>query len=502
MTNLKTKLVRGVLITEIACLAAAMASADPGNYNQQGPKLVGSGQFEQRGLYSSLSADGNTALIGGSGGVLVFTRSNGIWAQQQQLTAEGAVNGPPTGLVALSGDGNTAVLGGKNDNSEVGAVWVFIRSNGVWTQQGSKLVGTGAVGNAAQGSSVAVSADGNTLVEGGPQDHSGAGIDNSGAAWVFTRSGGVWTQQGSKLVGAANIQGQGLAVTISADGDTMAENSSDEYTPYAENGIFVFTRSNGVWTQQGGVLSVNPNPVGGVNLSGDGNTLLAAGYFFYRKNGVWSQEGSGLFDSGVFALSLDAGTVAVGHAADNYVAVYVQTGGVWTLHHEYTGRGNVSNAFQGSSVALSANGNTMLEGGPSDDNSIGAAWIFASPELSTSLTHAGNFTQGQTGATYTISVKNVGDRDIHAAPTSAAEVVDELPAGLSATAMYGMGWSCDITTLTCTRDDGLAVGDSFPPVTVTVRVASNAPSSVTNVAIAKGGGSTWGTAKDVTTILP
>jgi hypothetical protein len=74
-----------------------------------------------------------------------------------------------------------------------GAAWVYTRSGGVWTQQGSKLVGTGAVGNAVQGISAALSADGNTAIVGGPIDNG-----RSGAAWVYTRSGGVWTQQGLK----------------------------------------------------------------------------------------------------------------------------------------------------------------------------------------------------------------------------------------------------------------------------------------------------------------
>ena len=67
----------------------------------------------------------------------------------------------------------------------------------MWTQQGGKLVGTGAVGHAGQGISVALSADGNTAIVGGENDNSG-----TGAAWVYTRSNGVWTQQGGKLVGA------------------------------------------------------------------------------------------------------------------------------------------------------------------------------------------------------------------------------------------------------------------------------------------------------------
>jgi hypothetical protein len=119
--------------------------------------------------------------------------------------------------VALSADGNTAIVGGRDDNVAAGAAWVFTRSGGVWSQQGSKLVGTGASGVALQGQSVALSADGNTALVGGYNDNSSVG-----AAWVFTRSAGVWTQVGSKLVGtgASGFPQFGTSIALSGDGNT------------------------------------------------------------------------------------------------------------------------------------------------------------------------------------------------------------------------------------------------------------------------------------------
>jgi len=114
--------------------------------------------------------------------------------------------------VALSADGSTALVGGPQDDNGAGAVWVFTRSGGAWSQQGPKLT-AGDEGGAGQfGSSVALSADGSTALVGGPQDDSYAG-----AAWVFTRSGATWTQQGSKLTGAAaGSEGSfGLSVALS-----------------------------------------------------------------------------------------------------------------------------------------------------------------------------------------------------------------------------------------------------------------------------------------------
>ena len=118
--------------------------------------------------------------------------------------------------MALSADGNTALVGGPGDNGNAGAVWVFTRSGTTWTQQGPKLVGTGAVGDAVEGCSVALSADGNTALVGGYDDN------HAGAVWVFTRSGTTWTQQGPKLVGtgAGGDACRRLSVALSSDGNT------------------------------------------------------------------------------------------------------------------------------------------------------------------------------------------------------------------------------------------------------------------------------------------
>src|SRR6185436_5961464 len=107
-------------------------------------------------------------------------------------------------------------------------------------------------------------------------------------------------------------------------------------------------------------------------------------------------------------------------------------------------------------------------------------------DLTLTKTHVGNFTQGQTGATYTLTASNGGT----GATIGAVTVVDTLPASLTATAMSGTGWSCTVATATCTRSDALAVGASYPAITLTLDVSSNAPSSVTNTAVVSGGGET------------
>ena len=211
-------------------------------FRQQGPKLVGTGAVLNgygvaQGNSVAISGDGNTAIVGGPvdnanvGAVWAFTRSGGVWIQQgPKLVGSGAVqsySGSQQGYsVAISGDGNTAIVGGPTDAVDVGSVWVFTRSGDVWSQQGPKLTGVVDNGSPHEGHSVAISADGNTAIVGGPNDEFDPSFGRGyiGATWVFTRSSGGWTQQGPKLVATQSdgpaYASQGYSVAISADGNT------------------------------------------------------------------------------------------------------------------------------------------------------------------------------------------------------------------------------------------------------------------------------------------
>ena len=109
---------------------------------------------------------------------------------------------------------------------------------------------------------------------------------------------------------------------------------------------------------------------------------------------------------------------------------------------------------------------------------LAATPAFAQSDLTITKSHVGNFTQGQVGAQYTITVSNAGG------PLSAGNpvtVVDTLPAGLAATDMAGTGWGCDVPALTCTNLNALNPGQSYPAITLTVTVAGNAPPLADNV---------------------
>jgi uncharacterized repeat protein (TIGR01451 family) len=144
---------------------------------------------------------------------------------------------------------------------------------------------------------------------------------------------------------------------------------------------------------------------------------------------------------------------------------------------------------------------TTTDNAPATANvGVGAA------DLTVTKSHTGNFTQGQTGATYTLTVNNIGA----AATSGTVTAIDTLPSGLTATAASGTGWTCTLNQpvagqVQCTRSDALAAGSSYPPITVTVNVAANAAANVTNTVIVAGGGETNvsnDTASDPTTITP
>ena len=284
------------------------------------------------------------------GATWVFARHGTVWRQQgPKLVGTGAIGTAGQGWsVTLSADGSTLAVGGNSDIRDVGATWVFIRHGTVWTQQGAKLVGTGVFGTAAQGTSVALSANGTTLAVGGYNDDSGVG-----ATWVFTRRGSVWRQQGPKLVGteaAGHEVRQGGSVALSADGNTLAVGGDSDN--YSVGATWVFTRLGATWTQQGpklvgtGAVGHEVQQGGSVALSADGTTLALGGLYdnqyvgaswvFTRRSATWSQQGCKL-----------VGTGLVGYTT------------------------------QGNSVALSADGTTLAVGGYQDNNETGATWVFS-----------------------------------------------------------------------------------------------------------------------------
>jgi hypothetical protein len=241
--------------------------------------------------------------------------------------------------VALSADGNTALVGDGYDEGG-GSAWVFTRSGSRWNQQGIKLQGSGEVGSPAFGTDVALSGDGNTALIGGPFDNG-----EVGAAWVFTRSGETWSQRGEKLTGGGESGkgnfGYGLA--LSSNGSTALV-GGDWDNGFA-GAAWVFVRSGETWSQQG------------EKLTGSG------------------EVGSADFGRAL-ALSSDGNTALIGGGSDNSekgaVWGFTRSGTTWSPNEKLTSpEPNISGKF-GGSVALSADSSTALIGELEKER----AWVF------------------------------------------------------------------------------------------------------------------------------
>jgi len=290
---------------------------------------------------------------GAVGTTRIYIRTGVSWSQQgSALTGTGASGTSRQGKsVSLSSDGNTLAVGGNADNTNVGAVWVFTRTGGTWSQQGSKLQGTGASGASQQGASVALShTGGDTLAVGGPADASGIG-----AVWIYTRTAGVWSQEGSKLVGtgrSGGTQSMGWSVSLSSDGNTVAFGAPIDGGTIGA--VWVFTRSAGVWSEQsklvGSGRSGLPTMGHSVSLSHNGNRVAFGGPY-------------------------DAGGVGA-------VWIFSRSAGVWTqVGSKLVGAGGVGDSLywgQGTSLSFDAEGDTMACGADGDDyNSVeGQSWLF------------------------------------------------------------------------------------------------------------------------------
>jgi FG-GAP repeat len=432
------------------------------------------------GNAAAISDDGNTIAIGAphessgargingnqndksvysAGAVYVFTRRGDTVAQQAYIKASNPMEGANFGSsVVLSRDGNTMAVaayyessnatginGNQNDHSitEAGAVYIFTRTGTTWSQQayikasntGNAAVGDGFAEGDQFGYSIALSSDGNTLAVGAiGEDSNATGIngdqsDNSagqsGAAYIFTRNGGTWSQQAyvKSSMTRPNVL-FGYSIGLSANGDTLAVAEYD--ADRGKGALYVLGRSGGTWSHQARIQADNAENGDSLGysmaISDDGNTIAAgaadedclnpginpagcdkdqptdtsagAAYIFVRNGATWTQQAflksSNPHKSDWFgvriAISGDGNTVAVSAPQEDgasrgingnqtnltsseagAVYFYTRSGTTWTQQaYIKSSNSDASDEF-GSSVALSQDGRTMVVGARGED---------------------------------------------------------------------------------------------------------------------------------------
>jgi len=374
------------LVARLAVQRAELNPTDGANYDFFGIAVALSGDT------AVVGTNNHASDTGAQGAAYIFTVSDGDWVLEQELSAPDG--GPGEGFgwsVALSGD--TAVVGAPfhpvGGAASEGAAYVFTRSDGVWTQQQELTASDGAAGDQF-GKAVALSGD--TAVVGAPW--------NEGAAYVFTRSDGDWTQHElSEPDGSHDGFGSAVAVSgdtavVSAPGRgnfrgvaCVYTSSGGDWAPQQE-----LSASDGAAGDSfGGSVSVSGDTVlasAPYRTVGD-NGEQGAAYMFTRAAGDWTQQqeltasDGAAYDEFGYSVSLDGDTALVGaqgHWTDGNnqqgdAYLFTRSAGDWTQHQELAGSdGRAGDGF-GWSVSLS--GDTALVGAPFRN----AAYVFAPNEL-------------------------------------------------------------------------------------------------------------------------
>ena len=320
------------------------------------------------GRNACISDDGNTVAFSNASVVpyetVVYTRSGTTWTLEQTIIPAGTIN-TVTQMYSpsISGDGNTIAIGGYGSNSNAyigstGAVFVYTRSGSTWTQQ-QVLQTTHRLVYTELGFATELSTDGNYLIAGGRRHKNSSGT-HVGAAFIFVRSGGTWTEQAklqpSNLGSDANF---GEFVDMSSNGDYVVIGAKQDHAPLNHAGaIYIYHRSGTSWTLQASI----DNPSGtqndqfglSVSMSGDGDIVVASDkdvggstnyggrmWFYKRVGSTWSLFNAGTSSgfrpaSGIpnqwpydGSISKDGSTVLVG--CYNYDGYNQNEGGLWAF---------------------------------------------------------------------------------------------------------------------------------------------------------------------------
>ena len=345
-------------ITMTLCIAIVLTACAFTPDSQQ--KLIADdGASDDFFGYSAALSD-DTAVIGSfndddqilgkdAGSAYVFARSGKVWRQQSKLTAiDGAPNDTFGGNVALSG--NTIVVGSMRDDDsgeDSGSAYVFTRSNGIWNQLAKISAADGAKGNGF-GQSLALS--GNTVIIGSPRDDVNG--EDTGSVYVFTRDGAFWHQQ-AKLTADDSANGDLFGISVALSGDTILVGAylHDEIAPDA-GAVYVFTRSHNKWSQQAKLTAADgrETDIFGVRVALSGDTALISA----RRD-----------DDDI--MGVDAGSAYV----------FVRSGTTWKQQQKLTAPDGAEDDRFGRSVALL--GDTALVGAMFQDDkgeNSGSAYLF------------------------------------------------------------------------------------------------------------------------------
>jgi len=349
----------------------------------------------------AVSSDGNTVVAGAwaadivgtnEGAVYVYVKPGGGWGdatQTAKLTASDSATDDGLGFsVAISADGSTIVAGAYGDDTGRGAVYVYVKPGSGWANgtEDAKLTAPVRADFDNLGCSVAISSDGNLVIAGAYRENTG-GLTDAGAVYVYVKPGSGWTGTDTytaKLTASDQALDDrlGYSVAVSSDGSTVVAGAfgKDSYTGAA----YVYAKPGGGWM---GAITQNAKLTASDGVANDN-----LGYSV--------------------AVSSDGSTIVVGASGDDSGAgaayVYVKPGGGWanaTEGAKLTASDRaVGDAF-GRAVTVNSDGSVVVAGAMNADpdslSSAGAAYVYVKP--------GGGWVDATEGAKLTASVKAASD---------------------------------------------------------------------------------------------
>jgi uncharacterized repeat protein (TIGR01451 family) len=412
------------------------------------------------------------APAGGFGAAYVFLRATGVWYEQQKLTDSGPVQARFFGdAVVVSGD--TAAVGAPLDGPDAGAAYVFDRSAGFWTEQ-QKVAASDASAGDRFGSSVALWGD--TLVAGAPSDDAGT-MSDVGSAYVFGRTSSSWAEK-QKLLAPDGAGGDAFGYSVAVSGETIAAGADDDDTPGGQHA--------------GSVHVYRPHVSDLAVTKTDGQTTAVPGepvtYTIVASNaGPDAAAGASIADA-FPAILLGAAWTCTASSGSSCTAagtgnvndsVSLAAGGTAT----YTVTGTVAASASGTLVNtanLSPPGGTT-DPDPGNNSATDVDALAPEADLGIAKTDSADPVSPGDPLTYALVVTNAGPSD-----ATSVTVTDTLPAGVTFVSSSPGPPACTLTgaTLACTLGP-LAPGGSST-VTIDVTVNASAAGILVNTASVAG----------------
>jgi len=391
------------------------------------------------GSSCSMNEDATVAVIGAqsssakgtnSGSVYVFTRAGNTWIEQQRINPIQELAGDHAGVAAISGNGTIIIIGSYADDDKVtdgGCVYTYTLASKDYPKEFFyRINASDGAASDAFGVACALNNTGDYALIGANSDDD-KGTD-SGSAYVFVRSGGVWTQQ-QKLYASDAAAGDNFGVSVGLNSDAtiaLIGAHTDNDTATGSGSVYYFTRSGTTWTQVsklhasdaaagdnfGHGLAINSTGEHAlIGALADDDTVADSGsvYYFTRSGNVWTQiaklhasdAANGDSFGATMALNADGTIGLIGAYADDDTATdsgsvyhFTRSGTTWTQTGKIHAPDPAAADQFGRSVAMNTAGDLAFIGAQWDDdkatdsgsiyvfNLINGAWVYVDKLLS------------------------------------------------------------------------------------------------------------------------